>query len=147
MGVFALLAGILMRRWWAMPAVAALWVAIEATHGPLGFAWLALGNAGIDMGLPMRLAPFTSVYGLSFVFVLMSAGAGARRSCGGRAATAVALPLPLLSLLPALPAAERGRETARRWCSRTSPKTQEWTPETLSTACSEQPGPYRCAAP
>ena len=52
MGVFALLAGILMRRWWAVPAVAALWVAVEATHGSLGFAWLALGNAGIDMGLP-----------------------------------------------------------------------------------------------
>jgi hypothetical protein len=72
MGVFALLAGILMRRWWAAPAVAALWVAIEATHGSLGFAWLALGNAGIDMGLPMRLAPLTSVYGLSFVFMVMA---------------------------------------------------------------------------
>src|SRR5215471_12838880 len=62
MGFFALLAGILMRRWYAAPAVAALWVAIEVTHGPLGFAWLALGNAGIDMGIPMRLAPFTGVY-------------------------------------------------------------------------------------
>jgi apolipoprotein N-acyltransferase len=47
MGVFAWLAGILIRRWWAVPAVAALWVAIEATHGSFGFAWLALGNAGI----------------------------------------------------------------------------------------------------
>ena len=73
MAVFALLAGILMRRWWAMPAVAALWVAIEVTHGPLGFAWLALGNAGIDMGVPLRLAPLTGVYGLSFVFAAMSA--------------------------------------------------------------------------
>src|SRR5581483_11820626 len=43
MGVFAALAGTLMRRWWAAPAVAALWVAIEWTHGPLGFAWLDLG--------------------------------------------------------------------------------------------------------
>ena len=42
MGVFAMLAGILMRRWWAAPAVAALWVAIESTHGMLGFAWLAM---------------------------------------------------------------------------------------------------------
>ncbi len=33
MGVFALLAGILMRRWWAAPAVAALWVAIEGRTG------------------------------------------------------------------------------------------------------------------
>src|ERR1035438_2008906 len=72
MGVFALLAGILMRRWWAIPGVAALWVAVEVTHGPLGFAWLALGNAAIDMSFPMRLAPYTGVYGLSFVFVMMA---------------------------------------------------------------------------
>ena len=84
MGVFALLAGILMRRWWAMPAVAALWVAIEGTHGSLGFAWLELGNAGIDMGLPMRLAPYTGVYGLSFVFMMM-ATALALAVLGGRA--------------------------------------------------------------
>src|SRR5437588_6384399 len=38
MGVFALLAGLLMRRWWAVPSVAMLWVAVEATHGSLGFA-------------------------------------------------------------------------------------------------------------
>ena len=49
LAVFALLAGWFMRRWWAVPAVAALWVAVEVTHGPLGFAWLTLGNAGIDM--------------------------------------------------------------------------------------------------
>ena len=72
MGVFALAAGIVMRTAWAIPAVAALWVAIEVTHGPLGFAWLALGNAGIDMSVPMRLAPYTGVYGLSFVFVMLA---------------------------------------------------------------------------
>ena len=73
MGVFALLAGILIRRWWALPAIAALWVAIESTHGALGFAWLALGDAGIDMAVPLRLAPFTGVYGLSFLFALTAA--------------------------------------------------------------------------
>jgi len=73
MAVFALVAGIAMRHAWAIPGVAALWVAIEVTHGPLGFAWVALGNAGIDMGIPMRLAPYTGVYGLSFVFAMMSA--------------------------------------------------------------------------
>jgi len=52
-----------MRRWWAVPTVSAAWVAVEVTHGPLGFAWLTLGNAGIDMGIPLRLAPFTGVYG------------------------------------------------------------------------------------
>ncbi|HYW47642.1 MAG TPA: apolipoprotein N-acyltransferase [Bryobacteraceae bacterium] len=125
-GVFALLAGILMRRWWAIPAVAALWVAVEVTHGPLGFAWLALGNAGIGMSIPLRLAPFTGVYGLSFVFVMLS--------------TALALPflgrprrellwlaaLPLLLLLPDMPPAERGHDTAILLQPDIS-ETQEWT--------------------
>ncbi|HJZ99843.1 MAG TPA: hypothetical protein VKE70_25215, partial [Candidatus Solibacter sp.] len=66
LAVFSMVAGVLMRRRWAAPAVAALWVAIEVTHGPLGFAWLALGNAGITMGVPLRLAPYTGVYGMSF---------------------------------------------------------------------------------
>ena len=49
LGVFAVFAGYLMQRWWAIPTVAALWVAVESTHGALGFAWLTLGNAGIGM--------------------------------------------------------------------------------------------------
>jgi apolipoprotein N-acyltransferase len=71
MAVFAALAGFLMPRWWAIPAVAALWSGIERTHGFFGFAWLHLGNAGIDMPWPMRLAPVTGVYGLSFVFAML----------------------------------------------------------------------------
>src|SRR5215831_6073900 len=66
MGVFALLAGWAMRLSWAAVAVPAAWVAIEWTHGPFGFAWLDLGNAGIDMSVLLRLAPVTGVYGLSF---------------------------------------------------------------------------------
>jgi apolipoprotein N-acyltransferase len=72
MAVFATLAGFLMPRWWAIPAIAALWTGIERTHGFFGFAWLDLGNAGIDMAWPMRLAPITGVYGLSFVFAMLS---------------------------------------------------------------------------
>ncbi|MCX6619565.1 MAG: apolipoprotein N-acyltransferase, partial [Acidobacteria bacterium] len=37
MGAFAALAGLLLPARWAIPAVAALWVAIERTHAPLGF--------------------------------------------------------------------------------------------------------------
>lgn len=74
MAVFGALAGPLMKRWWAIPAVAALWTGIERTHGPLGFAWLTLGNAGIEMGLPLRLAPVLGVYGLSFVFAALACG-------------------------------------------------------------------------
>lgn len=72
MGVFAVLAAPLLRHWFAVPAVAALWAAIERTHGDLGFQWLTLGNAAADMGVPLRLAPFTGTYGVSFVFVLMA---------------------------------------------------------------------------
>src|SRR5262249_15869795 len=53
-GVFAWLAGYLMDLPWAIPAIAALWVAIERTHGPLGFAWLALGNAATGIPIFMR---------------------------------------------------------------------------------------------
>jgi apolipoprotein N-acyltransferase len=74
---FAALAGILLRAWWAIPAVAALWAGIERTHGYFGFAWLDLGNAGINMPLPMRLAPVTGVYGLSFVFAMLSCAVAA----------------------------------------------------------------------
>ena len=52
---------------------AALWVVLEWTHAYTGFAWLQLGNAGSDMSLLLRLAPFTGVWGLSFAFALMSA--------------------------------------------------------------------------
>jgi len=128
MGVFALLAGILMRRWWAMPAVAALWVAIESTHGMLGFAWLALGNAGIDMGLPMRLAPITSVYGLSFVFMVMATALALAILRRPRLELMWLLPLPFLIFLPALPDARAGRDTAVLLQPNISVDT-EWTEE------------------
>ncbi|MDQ6665618.1 MAG: apolipoprotein N-acyltransferase [Acidobacteriota bacterium] len=112
MGVFALLAGIAMRRAWAAPAIAALWVAIEATHGPMGFAWLALGNAGADMSLPMRLAPYTGVYGVSFIFALMAALLVLAILRRPRPQLAWVLLLPLLVLLPKLPEPERGSATA-----------------------------------
>ena len=112
MGAFALLAGIALRRSWGLPAVASLWVAIEATHGPMGFAWLTLGNAGIDMSVPMRLAPYTGVYGLSFVFAMLSAGLTLAIMRRPRAQLAWLLPLPLCILLPKLPAPQRGDATA-----------------------------------
>ena len=87
LGIFALLAGWIVRVPWAAIAIPALWVAIEWTHGPLGFAWLDLGNAGIDMGIPLRLAPITGVYGLSFLFALMATALAPRRSCAVRASS------------------------------------------------------------
>jgi len=112
MGVFGLFAGILMRRWWAVPTVAALWVAVEVTHGSLGFAWLALGNAGIDMSVPMRLAPFTGVYGLSFLFTMMAAALALALLRRPRRELLWLAPIAVLALLPPMPPPERGRDTA-----------------------------------
>jgi apolipoprotein N-acyltransferase len=127
MGFFALFAGILTRRWWAVPAVAALWVAIEVTHGPLGFAWLALGNAGIDMSLPMRLAPFTGVYGLSFLFAATATALALAALGRPRIELAWLTAVALLPLFPRLPAAERGRDAAVLAQPNIS-ETEDWTP-------------------
>ncbi len=130
MGIFGALAGMVMRRWWAAPSVAALWVAVEVTHGSLGFAWLALGNAGIDMGVPMRLAPFTGVYGLSFVFALMSAALALAVMRRPRVELLWLAPILVLALLPQLPPAERGRETALLVQPNIS-ETEQWTAESV----------------
>ena len=71
--VFSALAAIVIKTWYAVPAIAALWTGIERTHATFGFAWLALGNSAIDMRLPIRLAPFLGVYGISFVLAAMAA--------------------------------------------------------------------------
>src|SRR5258708_616049 len=103
LGAFATVAGFLMRRWWAAPSVAALWVAVEATHGSLGFAWPAVGNAGIDMAVPLRLAPFTGVWGLSFVFALTSAVLALAVMRRPRRELLWLAPILLLPLLPRMP--------------------------------------------
>jgi apolipoprotein N-acyltransferase len=112
LAIFAALAGLLMRRWWAMPAVAALWAGIERTHGPLGFTWLQLGNAGIDMPVPMRLAPILGVYGLSFVFAMLGCAVALVVLRRPRRELAWLLALPLILLLPAAPAPDTGDQHA-----------------------------------
>jgi apolipoprotein N-acyltransferase len=89
MAVFAWLAGPLMGRAYSVPAVAALWTGLERTHGTFGFAWLALGNAGISMSVPLRLVPFVGVYGMSFVFCMLAV-----------ALACVILRFPRMRLLP-----------------------------------------------
>ena len=113
MGLFALLAGTLLRtRWLAPAAIAALWVALEWTNTWSGFEWLNLGNAGGDMSLLLRLAPFTGVWGLSFVFALMSAVIAVIILRRQRLASAWLLLLLCLYVLPDLPAPQRGNKTA-----------------------------------
>jgi apolipoprotein N-acyltransferase len=128
--VFTLLAGILMRRWWAIPAIACWWVAVEVTHGPLGFAWLALGNAGINMGIPLRLAPVTGVYGLSFVFAMLSAAVALVALRRPRRELLWLLPLALLPLLPRMPEARKGRDTAVLVQPKIS-ESEDWTRESV----------------
>jgi apolipoprotein N-acyltransferase len=123
----------LLRRWWAVPAVAALWVVLEISHEYTGFAWLPLGNAGVDMSLPMRLAPYTGVYGLSFVFMMMSTALALAVLRRPRLQLAWLLMLPLLVLLPPLPEPRNGNETAALVQPNVS-ETQEWTSGSLDQA-------------
>ena len=109
---FAMLAGVLLPRWYAVPAVAALWTGIERTHGPLGFAWLTLGNAGIGMEVPMRLAPLVGVYGLSFVFALIANTIALLILRRPRRELAWLAVLVVLPFLPPLPEPSIGTETA-----------------------------------
>ncbi|MCU1274269.1 MAG: apolipoprotein N-acyltransferase [Bryobacterales bacterium] len=131
MAFFALGGGIVMRTAWAIPGIAALWVAIEVTHGPLGFAWLALGNAGIEMGVPMRLAPYTGVYGLSFVFAMMAAALALAVLRKPRWQLLWVVVLPPLILLPRLPDFQRGSETAVL-TQPNIPDTVDWTPQEVA---------------
>ncbi len=133
MAVFALAAGVVIRRFYAIPAVAAIWVAIEATHGPLGFAWQTLGNAGINMSVPLRLAPYTGVYGVSFVFAMTGTALALVALRRDRRELAWLLALFLLYLLPELPPAARGTERAVL-IQPNLPETVRWTWQSLAKA-------------
>jgi apolipoprotein N-acyltransferase len=129
-GVFAALAGALPSRPWTPPAVAALWVVIEYTHSWTGFEWLNLGNAASDMSFLLRLAPITGVWGLSFVFALMSAVIAAVILRRQRLASLWLVLLLGLYFLPEIPKPERGSEAAVA----VQPNMDDeaaWTPELL----------------
>ena len=108
MGAFALLSGSVIRRWFAIPAIAALWVVLEWTHACSGFEWLNLGNAASDLSLPLRLAPVTGVWGISFVFALMGTVVASLILRLHRHPAVWLLALPCLVLLPDLPAPRKG---------------------------------------
>jgi apolipoprotein N-acyltransferase len=131
-GVFAVLAGWGLRRPWAAIAVPAAWVVIEWTNGPLGFAWLDLGNAGIDMDYPLRLAPFTGVYGISFLFALMATALAVPFLRRPRLQMAPLLLMAALAALPAVPEPERGHASAVL-VQPNIPDEQSWNPETFET--------------
>ena len=128
LGVFSLFAAVLLDTPLAVPAIAALWTGIERTHATFGFAWLALGNAGIDMPLPLRLAPFTGVYGISFVFAVTATTVAMillRR--GGRPVYWLAV-VPAVLLIPGLPPSKAGSQTALM-IQPNMPEKDDWTPQ------------------
>ncbi len=112
LGVFTWLAGPLMRRAYAVPAVAALWTGIERTHGTFAFAWLDLGNAGIDMSVPLRLAPYLGVYGISFVFAMTAAALACVVMRYPRVRVLPLAAVGLLWVLPAIPEGVPAHESA-----------------------------------
>jgi apolipoprotein N-acyltransferase len=126
LAVFGTLAAVLLDTRYAIPAVAALWTGIERTHGTFGFAWLTLGNAGIDMPLPLRVAPFAGVYGISFVFALLSAVVAFLILRRGRKHLYWAAIVPGLLLLPDLPPRETPTETALL-LQPNMPEEEQWT--------------------
>jgi len=127
LAVFSWLVGPLIPRPYVLPAVAALWTGIERTHATFAFAWLDLGNAGIDMSVPLRLAPFVGVYGLSFIFAITAAAL----ACGIlRQPRRNLLPLALLGLLwfvPAIPEGLPASQSALVVQPNINPEL-EWTP-------------------
>ncbi len=108
LAVFSTCSGWLFGLRWAAPVVALLWVGLERTHAELGFTWLLLGNAGTDMGIPMRLAPLLGVYGVSAVFALLSASVAAWYLRKERLQLLWCTPLLALYLFPALPDLKAG---------------------------------------
>jgi apolipoprotein N-acyltransferase len=131
MGAFAWAAGWMLPTRFGVPATAALWVAIEWTHGPLGFAWLTLGNAGIDIGPFLNLAPWTGVWGLSFLFAALAAEIAnliLRRPAWPFFGVAFAL---AVLLLPKLPGAEPGRQRATL-VQPNIDEEQNWTPQAFA---------------
>lgn len=70
--VFVWVAGWLQGSRGAVLLIAALWVGIERLHVPFGFTWLLLGNAGLDWPALNRIAPWTGVYGISFLLAITS---------------------------------------------------------------------------
>lgn len=132
-GVFALLAGPAMGLWWAIPAVAAIWVGVDISFGTILFQWVTLGNAGSGMSIPMRLAPYTGVHGLSFVFMMMSTALALVALRRPRWQLVFLLALPALILLPPLPEPEDGAAKAVVLQPNID-ETLEWTTESVAKA-------------
>ncbi|MBV9406269.1 MAG: apolipoprotein N-acyltransferase [Acidobacteriaceae bacterium] len=127
LAVFSWVAGPLMRTSYALPAVAALWTGLERTHATFGFTWLDIGNAAIDMSVPLRVAPFFGVYGISFIFAMLGAAVACVVLRYPRVRLAPLLVLPLLWAFPSIPEHVPAPDTALIIQPNIDPAV-EWTP-------------------
>lgn len=128
LGVFGLLAGVLVQRRYAVFAVPCLWVAIERIPWLFSYTWLQLGNGGIDMAIPMRLAPFTGVYGLSWLFAALGTAIAVVALRRDRRQLLWLTPLAVLFVLPPLPEIQRPTESAVA-VQPAIPERDDWTQE------------------
>ena len=133
LGLFGLLAGVLVQRPYAVLGVPCLWVAMERLPWLFEYTWLHLGNAAIDMGLPMRLAPLVGVYGISWIFAAMGTAVAITAFKRPRMQLIPLAPIVLLFVLPGLPAPEAPRLSAVT-VQPNIPERDDWTDElTVST--------------
>ena len=132
-GLFSLLAAALIPSRAAVLLLPALWTFMEWSQQPsTDFAWLLLGNPGIDMGmLPLRLVPWAGVYGLSFLFAMTGTAialAALRRPVN---AAAPIVALALLALMPPIQQPSSPTETAVTVQPNIDPETTKWTWESV----------------
>jgi apolipoprotein N-acyltransferase len=80
--------------------------------------------------VPLRLAPFTGVYGISFAFTMMATALALALLRRSRLELLWLLPLLFLVFLPQMPSALRGRETALLAQPNIS-ETAQWTSQSL----------------
>ena len=133
-GIFSLLAAIMIPSRWAILAIPALWTGMEWSQQPAtDFAWLLLGNAGVDMALPLRLAPWVGVYGLSFLFAMTGTAAALLVLRRPKNLVAPVLALLVLLMLPAIPEVAVPTETAVAVQPNIDPETVRWTWESVQT--------------
>ncbi|HYO79895.1 MAG TPA: apolipoprotein N-acyltransferase [Bryobacteraceae bacterium] len=128
MGLFALLAGVVVQRRYAVLAVPCLWVAMERLPWLFQYTWLHLGNAGIDMGLPVRLAPILGVYAISWVFAALGTAIAVVAFRRSRRELVWLAPIALLFMLPDLPAPQVPQKTAAS-VQPNIPERDDWTDE------------------
>lgn len=128
---FCALGGMLFRTPYALLGLPALWVALDRTHEWSGFQWLSIGNAAIEMAVPMRLAPIGGVYLVTFLFVAINVALLLALLRRPRVEYAGILVLAGLMLLPEVPDPEKPTRTLAA-VQPNQPVEHQWTARELA---------------